>query len=227
MVEPALAADGARPISRGLSGLEFAVGAAIVLGHNVWHVVPNEVPILFVLGLVSTRLREGGWAALGFRRPQSWTKVIGLAVAAAASRILLGSFVIDPLTANFWPPAKGPAGFDEIAHNPTAALAALALVWTFAAFGEEISYRGYLTKRAADIGGGTAVAWWLATIAVAVLFGYGHFYKGPAGILDSGIAGLILGIAYLASGRVLWTTILAHGLIDTFGIVMLFFGWDG
>src|ERR1700742_3716185 len=103
-----------RPLSRGLSGAEFLSGAAIVLGHNVWHVVPNEVPILFVLGLVSTRLREGGWAALGFRRPRSWLRGIGIGIAAAATRILLGSFVIDPLTAHVWPPAKAPAGFNEI-----------------------------------------------------------------------------------------------------------------
>lgn len=49
---------------------------------------------------------------------------------------------------------------------------------------------------------------------------------GPAGILDSGVAGLILGGAYLLSGRVLWTSILAHGFIDTFGMVALYFGWD-
>jgi membrane protease YdiL (CAAX protease family) len=58
------------------------------------------------------------------------------------------------------------------------------------------------------------------------VFGYGHFYKGPSGIVDSGVAGLILGAAYLLSGRNLWTTVLAHGFIVTFGVVCLYFGWD-
>jgi membrane protease YdiL (CAAX protease family) len=40
------------------------------------------------------------------------------------------------------------------------------------------------------------------------------------------VAGLILGTAYMLSGRNLWAPILAHGLIDTVGVVMLFFGWD-
>ncbi len=214
------------PLNRGLSLAEFALGSFIVIGHNVFHIVPNEVPILFVLGLVSTRLREGGWAALGLRRPSSWTVTILFAIGAAATRILLGSFVIDPLTAHIWPPQVAPAGSENIAHNPLEALQWLLLVWTFAAFGEEISYRGYLTKRGADIGGGSLLAWWLATIAVSVLFGFGHYYKGPAGILDSGMAGLILGATYLLSKRNLWATILAHGLIDTFGIVLVFFGLD-
>ena len=57
--------------SRALSGLEILLGAAIVLGHNVWKVVPNEVPVLLVLGLASYRLRNGSFAAIGFRRPGS------------------------------------------------------------------------------------------------------------------------------------------------------------
>src|ERR1700744_706824 len=109
------------PLARPLSALELAAGAGIVLGHNVWRVLPNEVPILFVMALVSNRLREGGWAALGFRRPKSWAKTIAIAVSAAAARILIGNYAIDPFTAHFWPPAKAPAGAEHIAHNPAAA----------------------------------------------------------------------------------------------------------
>jgi len=192
----------------------------------VFHVVPNEVPILVVLGLVSIRLRNGGFAALGFRRPDSWRRIVLIAIAAAALRIVLGQFVIDPLTALVWPLAAAPAGVESIAGDIGTALLYLGIVWTFAAFGEEIAYRGYLMNRAADVGGRTTAAWWIAVVVVSILFGYGHFYKGPSGIVDSGIAGLILGVAYLASGRNLWTTVLAHGFIDTFGVVCLYFGWD-
>jgi membrane protease YdiL (CAAX protease family) len=210
--------------SRPLSAVEFLVGAAIVLGHNVWRVLPNEVPILFVIALVSARLREGGWAALGFRRPKSWWVVVALAIGAAILRLALGEFAIDPLAAQIWPPAKAPAGIETIAHDPIAALRWLGLIWTFAAVGEEVAYRGYLTKRAADVLGGGRIAWWAATLAASALFGLGHWYKGPAGVIDSGMAGLVLGATYLISGRCLWTTILAHGLIDSTGVILLFFG---
>src|SRR4030095_16040982 len=36
-------------------------------------------------------------------------------------------------------------------------------------------------------------------------------YKGPSGIIDSGIAGLILGTAYMLAGRNLWACIFTHG----------------
>jgi hypothetical protein len=209
---------------RGASALELVLGAAIVIGHNVFRVLPNEVPILFVLGLVSARLRDGSWTAFGLGRPRSWPRVVAIALAAAALRIVLGELVIDPLTARVWPPAAAPSGIDEIKGNLETALSWLALVWTFAAFGEEIAYRGYLLTRAADLGRRTTAAYWTAVVLTAVLFGFGHYYKGPAGIVDSGVAGLVLGAAYMVSGRSLWACILAHGFIDTFAVVMLYLG---
>jgi hypothetical protein len=209
-----------------VSALELLIGAGIVIGHNVFRVVPNEVPILFVLGLLSFRLREGGWSAMGFKRPASWVRIVLIALAAAVLRLALGEFVIDPLTSRFWPPAALPAMAAGITGNPKSAILALLLVWTFAAFGEEISYRGYLLGRAADLGRRSTAAYWGAMVLASVLFGFGHYYKGPSGIVDSGVAGLILGAAYLLSGRNLWACILAHGLIDTVGVVILFFGWD-
>jgi hypothetical protein len=209
-----------------VSFAECLVGVVIVIGHNVFRVVPNEVPILFVLGLVSIRLRDGGWSAMGFKRPASWLRLVLIALAAAALRIILGSVVVEPLAAHFWPPIIAPHGFESIAGNVKVALLSLLLVWTFAAFGEEIGYRGYLLTRAADLGHRTTAAYWIAVVFTSILFGYGHYYKGPAGIVDSGIAGLILGTAYVISGRNLWASILAHGFIDTFGVIAAFLGWD-
>ena len=210
---------------RWISCAEFLLGAAIVIGHNVYHVIPNEVPILFVLGLISLRVRNGGWAVIGLRLPASWRNTFLFALAAAAARILLGQFVTDPITAHFWPPAIAPSGSEQITGHWIVALQWLLLVWTFAAFGEEISYRGYLVTRAAEVGNGSRVAYGIAVVLVSVLFGYGHYYKGPSGIVDSGMAGLVLGAAYLLSGRNLWVCILAHGFIDTVGLVAAFFGW--
>lgn len=214
-------------MKRAIATAEFLLAAAIVLGHNVWRIVPNEVLILTALAIVSMRLRAASWnwSLLGFRRPESWRLILLVALGAAALRIALSDFVIDPLTSVYWPEAKLPEGVGEITGNIGYALLALGIVWSFAAFGEEIAYRGYLLNRGADaLGGGTA-AFWIAAIASAVLFGYGHYYKGPAGIIDSGIAGLILAAAYLLTGRNLWTAVFAHGFIDTYAIALVYLGW--
>jgi uncharacterized protein len=214
------------PASRVVSALEFLFGAFIVIGHNVFHIVPNEVIILSVLGLISVRLRDRRWSAIGFKRPASWRRVLLIAFAAAVLRILLGQFLIEPLTSFFWPKPTAPALANEITGNAKTALFALLLVWTFAAFGEEIAYRGYLLTRAADIGSRSAAAYWIGIVLVSILFGYGHYYKGASGVIDSGVAGLILGTAYMLAGRNLWAGILAHGFIDTFGVIDAFFGWS-
>ncbi len=211
---------------RVLSAIEFLVGAFIVIGHNVYRIIPNEVPVLFVIGLISLRLRDGGWRVIGLRRPSSWRWTVLIALAAAALRLLLAEFVIDPWTAHYWPPAVAPEGIDSITGNWKMALLYIGIVWTFAAFGEEFVYRGYLLTRAADVDGRSKLAYWISVILMSILFGIGHFYKGPSGMIDSGAAGLILGVAYMLSGRNLWVCILAHGFIDTFGVILLFFGLD-
>ena len=213
-------------VSRTLSAFELLFGAFIVIGHNVFHIVPNEVIILSILGLASIWLRDGRLSAMGFKRPVSWRRIFLIALVAAGVRLVLGQFVIEPITGFFWAAPKAPALANEIAGNAKIALFALLLVWTFAAFGEEIAYRGYLLTRAADIGRRSTTAYWIGIVFVSILFGYGHYYKGPSGIIDSGVAGLILGAAYMLAGRNLWACILTHGFIDTFAVIDAFFGWS-
>src|SRR4029077_8739184 len=86
-----------------LSLVEFVMGAVIVFGHNVFHVLPNEVPILFILGWISLRLRDGGWKAAGLTRPKSWWKTLALALVAAAVLQVGSELVVGPLGHRLWP----------------------------------------------------------------------------------------------------------------------------
>ena len=131
--------------ARFVSLVEFLVGGVIVIGHNVFHILPNEVPILFVLAWISLRLRDGGWKAAGLRRPSSWWKTVALALAAAAALQLGSELAVGPLTRHIWPQPQ------HVSHLIASsglgwrqALTTLVIIWTFAAFGEELSYRGYL-----------------------------------------------------------------------------------
>ena len=203
-----------------------AIGAFIVFGHNIFHILPNEVPILFVLGWVSLRWRNGGWKYAGLSRPQSWRKTVTLAVVAAAILLFGSELVVEPLAHHIWPePERVSNVIESGASGWRQALISLLIVWTFASFGEELSYRGYLLTRAADVLGGSNLAYWAGMILVSVLFGFGHYYKGPSGVLDSAYSGLVLGTAYLVASRNLWVPILAHGMADTIAVFVVFMGW--
>jgi membrane protease YdiL (CAAX protease family) len=211
---------------RYISFAELAFGSFLVIGHNIFHLVPNEVPFLFLLFWISALVRKGRWSAAGLKRPSSWPKTILLALAAVAVLALGSEFVIQPLASHFWhTPENVSSLLKTPVHEWKSALRNLAIVWLFAGFGEEIGYRGYLLTRAADLGNRSNLAYILAMLYVAVLFGFGHFYKGPAGVMDSTYSGLVLGSVFLLSGRNLWAPILAHGLVDTVVVVAIFMGW--
>jgi membrane protease YdiL (CAAX protease family) len=212
-----------------LSLLEFLVGASIVIGHNVFHVVPNEVPILFVIALVSIRLREGTFRATGLGRPKSWLLTILVAVAAAVFVLAMGQFVTEPAahwlglhTAKSGASTASSIGLKR--GDYLSLLKTLAFIWTFAAVGEEMSYRRYLLGRAADALGGSRFSYWVALVFASVLFGFGHYYQGSAGVFTTGCDGFMIGAVYLLCRRNLWVAVLTHGLVDTVGLSLVFLG---
>jgi membrane protease YdiL (CAAX protease family) len=202
---------------------ECVLGTFFVLGHNVWHVLPNEVYLLVAVGLLSLWLRNGGLGGAGLKRPQSWGRT---AAAAALTAVLLQleDVVTDPIGRLFTHQPQHLSSVMPHTHDLRQAMLAIGIVWTFAAFGEEIGYRAYLMTRFGEAAGGGRTGKAVSLVAVSVLFGFGHFYKGPAGVVESTASGLLLGTVYLVTGN-LWAPILAHGLSDTFAVTALYYGW--
>jgi membrane protease YdiL (CAAX protease family) len=210
---------------RWISLFEVALGVFLVLGHNVFRVVPNEVLFLFALFWVSFKARDGGWRVPGLVRPSSWRRTLVLALVGTVVLQVGSELLVQPLAHQIWHQPEQTSSLLSSSMSAKKALISLGIVWTFAAFGEELGYRGYLLTRAADLGNRSQVAYVIAMACVAVLFGFGHFYKGPAGVLDSTYSGVVLGTLFLVSGRNLWSPILAHGLSDTFAVLAVYLGW--
>src|SRR6185369_13004706 len=130
------------PGERWGSLLEVLLGAFIVIGHNVFRILPNEVPILFVLLFISLRLRNGRWTVPGLERPRSWPKTLAIAVIAAAILQIGSELVMQPLGSHLWHhPEQASSVLTTSALSWRSAMRNLAIVWSFGAFGEELSYR--------------------------------------------------------------------------------------
>ena len=206
---------------RGRAAVEALVAAAVVIGHNVFRVLPNEVVVLVVLGAVSSAVRRQSLGAIGYRRPASWMKTVLIAVVTAVALQAFSIFVVDPLALRFTGETADLSEFREVVGNIPLVLIYLAVIWSFAAFGEEFAYRGYLLRRTIDALGGTTRGSIAAVLLCGALFGIGHFYQGPVGMIDSTVSGLVFGTLYVWSGGNLWQSTLAHGLTDTLALALI------
>jgi membrane protease YdiL (CAAX protease family) len=190
----------------------------------VWEIIPlSETPFILLLVVISLRLHRQGWESIGFKQPQSWGKTISVGLLVSLG-LQLTSLVTDPIIATITGSPADLTQFEEITGNSSLLLIYLGLIWTLAAFGEEIAYRGFIVTRISDLFGSTKTSGIVAVGLSSVLFAIGHYYKGPAGMIDSGIGGLIYGSLYLLSGRNLWLSIFVHGFADTLGLLYFYFG---
>jgi uncharacterized protein len=211
--------------TRAAAAVEILLVLGITVGHRVLRIIPvDETLPIFALGWLSLWLRRLGWRGIGLTRPASWGLVVALGVGTGIFLQVLSEFVTEPLITHLTHQVADMSEFTPLVGNLKLAAVYFVLVWTWAAFGEEMTYRGYVLNRAADLGGRTGFAWAGGLLLVMGLFGFGHSYQGLAGMLDTGIHGLVFGILYLASGRNLWPCVIAHGVCDTVGIVLIFFG---
>jgi membrane protease YdiL (CAAX protease family) len=98
-------------------------------------------------------------------------------------------------------------------------------MWFTAGFIEELLWRGYLMNRLVDLQGNkTKLAWVIALVGSAIIFGLGHTYQGLGGVIKITAAGLLFGAAFLTVRRNLWPLVFAHALLDTISFVQHYFG---
>lgn len=77
-----------------------------------------------------------------------------------------------------------------------------------AAFGEELLARGFILDRIAKVVGSSGISATISAVVLqAVLFGAFHAHQGTGGMLVTAVAGLIMGVTWLGSGRNLWDSI--------------------
>lgn len=207
----------------------LAIAELIVVALIFWadfrHLIPfSKTPFILLFAWISLRARNLKWRDVGLSRYRDWKTTLGLGLLAGLLLEAFQLFISQPILIHWLGKLPDLELFRSLIGNWKLAVIYIALAWTLAAFGEEMVYRGYLMNRVADLFNRTRTAWIISLFAVHIGFGLAHAYQGITGILDEGLAGLLLGVIYLRTGRNLAVPIIAHGLSDTIDILLIFLG---
>lgn len=189
--------------------------------------LPFPILPLILVAWASLHLRHMRWRDVGLKRPDNWLSTIELALLIGVGYQVLDILLIAPLLQKLTGEAIDLSQFDILRGNLLALIVALLISWTEAAFIEELFFRGYFFNRIMDIAGKERVGITIALLISALVFGAGHTYQGVTGVIDTTLAGLVLGLVYLLARRNLWLPILTHGIIDTLGFLWIYIGLSG
>lgn len=208
----------------GLLPMELALIVAIFWADEHGWIPLSKTPFLLLVAWGSMRLRDVDWRDAGLALPPGWLRLVAIGIAAGIAMWLLEFFVTMPLLQRilgYWPDLSA---FDELVGSVELLLVIMALNWILAAFGEEMVWRGYALPRVAQLCGSGARAWVIALVIVNLGFGLAHFYQGPSGVIQATVAGIFLGILYLATGRNLVAPIVAHGVGNSADFTVMYLG---
>ncbi|MCM3903488.1 MAG: CPBP family intramembrane metalloprotease [Pyrinomonadaceae bacterium] len=210
--------------SRAIAAVELLIAILILVGGLVGIIPLSSTPFVLLFGWLMLWLRRVGWRDLGLRRPTSWWSTLLLGTAIGIGYQYFSLYVLEPLIARITDDLPDVSQFAPLIGNSFFLFISLVLSWTLAAFGEELVFRGYLMNRVADLVGSASAGWLISLIVVSLLFGIVHLYQGTSGVIVITLHGLLLGALYLATGRNLWVPIMAHGVNDTVGFILIFLG---
>lgn len=178
----------------------------------------------WVIIWIGLKIQRKDWGDLGLNKPDSWLKTLLLALGWLLFFQVFIGWIFKPLVIKLTGKPLDISEFEAIRGNFSALLQGLAIVWTIAAFGEEMVFRGYFLNRIQDIfrSRKTGLIW--AVLGSSLIFGFGHVYQGISGLILAVIAGILYSSAFILSGKNLWVPILVHGFYDTWAFLVLFFG---
>lgn len=170
---------------------------------------------ILVLGLWKTT--GVPWASVGFGLPEGWRLWVPLAAVLAFAALQVSSAIkLARLPA---PSEKLRARLGSVAAilpRTASELPAFFGVSVTAGFCEELLFRGFLVWVIQP-----HVGPWTAAVLSALVFGAAHAYQGLAGVIRTGLFGLVFAAIVLLTGS-LWPAIVLHIVVDAMGGVI---GW--
>ncbi|MHA1975751.1 MAG: CPBP family intramembrane glutamic endopeptidase [Candidatus Hodarchaeales archaeon] len=186
-------------------------------------IISGSTIFLFILALISLRLRNKKWKDVGFKKPDKWSNVLIFDIIISILIVISLLLIVLPVLNFFTGRMPDLASFSALKEGGFLDLLGwLALTWTLAAFGEELVYRGYIQNRIVDLVGDNRSGWIISVLTTSALFGLVHAYQGIVGIITTFLIAIIYSGVYLRYKRNLWASIIVHGFYDTLAFLGLY-----
>lgn len=173
------------------------------------------------LGVVFLLLKRSryDWSQFGFGEKLN-LKTVWKALVISLLLFLLFS-VIDPILEKHFG-AFDLSSVEDIKGNLVGYIILMIIMWVFAAFGEELLFRGYYMKSLAELLGNSQRSWLLSAVLVSVYFGVSHAYQGLSGVISVTIWSLCVSLIFNRNRNNLLLLVLVHGITDSIGITLIY-----
>lgn len=198
----------------------------IMLIAPLFGFIDRNFTFFFGLGVIFLILKGSkyNWARFGIGQKITGKTIIKSLLLATIIFIVF-TFLIDPLLIK-WLGEYDLSSIDDIRGNLLGYIILMFVVWIFAAFGEEILFRGYYMKALAELLGNNKTAWISSAFIVSLYFGISHAYQGVIGVVSVFLWSFVISLIFSKNKNNLLLLVLIHGIYDTIGITLIYLNKD-
>lgn len=196
----------------------------LVAAATAWLPFPWRMPLVGLLATGLIVIETGSGRAAGIRRaPVKATLLWGGGTTAFG--LLAIAYALTPAIEWILGEKADYSGYGALEGNIALAATLYAKALFSAAVGEELVYRGFLLHQLHALFAASRFARPVTVLLGAIMFALPHYEQGISGLISVFLVGSLFGYVFFASNRNIWSLIIAHGLIDGWGIFALYLGW--
>ncbi|WP_405566950.1 CPBP family intramembrane glutamic endopeptidase [Polaribacter sp. Asnod6-C07] len=198
----------------------------IMLISPLFGFIDRNFTFFFPLGIVFLLLKGSkfDWSKFGIGQKIT-KKTILKSVLFASILFSIFTFLIDPILIN-WFGNYDLSSINDIRGDFLGYSILLLIVWVFAAFGEELLFRGYYMKGIARLLGNNNKAWIFSSFITSLYFGISHAYQGLIGVVSVFLWSFAISLLFNKNRNNLLLLVLIHGIYDTIGVTFIYLNID-
>lgn len=178
--------------------------------------------VIIVLGLVFLLIRRENLSVFGAKKAVCPGRMALYMLGCAALWTVVDYGLLMPALNHLTGTAQNLSAYEGLKGNLPQLALYLAAGWILGGFLEEFAFRGVLQTRVASLFSGARAGVFASVLITSVLFGFLHTEQGIVGVVITTVDALFFSFLKQKYQNT-WASALAHGFMNTIGIVTIFF----